>query len=112
MKNEVQLLNFFVAGLVYADLAFAQKNARAGCKVSLLREPTNPHDPNAILVMLKGKKIGYVPRDLTRAFRDFPGREISRAAVHSYAATNPTERMVLIAVYAVESRFLAPNLIC
>lgn len=112
MKKDHQYLNFFVAGLVYADLAFAQKNARAGCKVTLLREPTNQHDVNAIAVYLKGAKIGYVPRSLTWQFRDLPDRKITRAEIMAYAATNPTERMVLIMVYAVDFKLLAPNLIC
>lgn len=29
---------------------------------SLRREPNNPHDPNAIAVVIDGKKVGYIPR--------------------------------------------------
>jgi hypothetical protein len=36
----------------------------------LKREPTNPHDPNAILVLVDGKKIGYVPRERAARWAD------------------------------------------
>lgn len=35
--------------------------------VELVPEPDNPHDPNAIEVVLEGVHVGYVPRDLCAA---------------------------------------------
>jgi hypothetical protein len=30
--------------------------------LALVREPTNPHDADAIAVVMSGKKVGYIPR--------------------------------------------------
>ena len=30
--------------------------------ITLVREPSNPHDPNAVAVWIRGQKVGFVPR--------------------------------------------------
>lgn len=38
----------------------------------LVREPGNPHDPNAVCVQrLDGRQLGYVPKELTRHFSQY-----------------------------------------
>lgn len=39
-----------------------------GCRVSLKPEPTNPKDPQAVIVDRHGKRAGYVPRQYTTLF--------------------------------------------
>jgi len=56
-----------VKGVTFRD---AQRNIKTfGCEdigsYALVREPDNPHDPNAIRVALAGKVfLGYVPKDV------------------------------------------------
>lgn len=58
-----------LAGVTAED---AQKNIKKfGCKdigsYALVREPDNPHDPNAIRVALAGAfYMGYVPKDIAK----------------------------------------------
>ena len=57
-----------LAGVTVKD---AQKNIKKfGCKdigsFALVREPDNPHDPNAIRVELGGLYLGYVPRHIAK----------------------------------------------
>ena len=57
-----------LAGVTVGD---AQENIRKfGCKdigsFALVREPDNPHDPNAIRVELAGLYLGYVPRHIAK----------------------------------------------
>ena len=33
-----------------------------GDRLTLVREPDNPHDANAVRIEWKGRKLGYVPR--------------------------------------------------
>jgi hypothetical protein len=60
---------FKLAGVTVED---AQENIKKfGCKdigsYALVREPDNPHDPNAIRVALAGVfYMGYVPRDIAK----------------------------------------------
>ncbi|MBA3305329.1 MAG: HIRAN domain-containing protein, partial [Thermoleophilaceae bacterium] len=31
-------------------------------------EPGNPHDPNAVMVQIRGRLVGYLPRDAAVAY--------------------------------------------
>lgn len=53
-----------VAGMKYGDHTKAV-NLQAGSSLTLIPEPNNPYDPNAILVYHNSTKIGYVPREDT-----------------------------------------------
>lgn len=60
---------FRVAGISYCQEA--AECCGTGDPVRLVPEPENPFDPNAIRVEINGRKVGYVPRDLTGALRSF-----------------------------------------
>ena len=54
-----------LVGVIVGD---AQQNINTfGCKdigsFALVREPDNPHDPNAIRVEVAGKYLGHIPKD-------------------------------------------------
>ena len=54
-----------VAGAVHRPDALASDEARPGSALHLRAEPENPHDPNAVAVLLQsGEPVGYVPRDV------------------------------------------------
>lgn len=40
-----------------------------GCALSLCPDPSNPKDPQAVIVDRNGRRAGYVPRQYTRLFR-------------------------------------------
>ena len=57
--------------LVGVTVGDAQENIKKfGCRdigsFALVREPDNPHDPNAIRVELSGLYLGYVPRYIAK----------------------------------------------
>ena len=57
-----------LSGVTFSD---AQANVRTfGCEdigsYELVREPDNPHDPNAIKVQVAGHFLGYVPSKIAR----------------------------------------------
>jgi hypothetical protein len=51
-----------LAGYRYAEASEVWPLLRVGDPLELSREPDNPHDPNAIRVEWRGRKLGYVPR--------------------------------------------------
>jgi hypothetical protein len=74
-----------VAGAVHRKDALESDEAAPGRPLTLRPEPDNPHDPNAVAVLLgSGAPVGYVPRDVApridagwsavvlREFRDSP----------------------------------------
>lgn len=61
--RDIFLLKTNAAGSMYVeDIIRNLKSLRAGQKLSLVREPDNPHDKRAILIMNGEKKLGYIPR--------------------------------------------------
>ena len=51
-----------LAGFVYYDGQAVWDQMKAGDRLTLAREPDNPHDRNAIRLEWQGRMIGYVPR--------------------------------------------------
>src|SRR4051812_15667751 len=51
-----------LAGFVYYDGKTVWEQMRAGDRLSLMREPGNPHDGNAVKLVWNGHMLGYVPR--------------------------------------------------
>jgi hypothetical protein len=92
-----------LAGVTFRD---AQNNIRTfGCKdigsYALVREPDNPHDPNAIRVALVGIVfLGYVPKDVARELaplmdqgRNFMAFFVSRNEHPAYGTVGLTVRI-------------------
>lgn len=51
-----------LAGFAYHKATHVWPFLREGDVLRLIRESTNPHDPNAVAVYFRGDKLGYVPR--------------------------------------------------
>jgi hypothetical protein len=51
-----------LAGFQYYEGKDLWLEMKSGDKLTLVREPDNPHDANAIRLEWKGRKLGYVPR--------------------------------------------------
>lgn len=51
-----------LAGFRYHEAPLLFSELRLGDRLDLVREPDNPHDPNAVRVEWRGRNLGYVPR--------------------------------------------------
>lgn len=51
-----------LAGFRYYGAAGVWRELRVGDRLELAREHGNPHDANAVAVLWRGHKLGYVPR--------------------------------------------------
>src|SRR5438309_1623442 len=84
-----------LAGFRYHAAAEVWDQLRVGDALELRREPDNPHDPGAVSIAWRGRKLGYVPRRENAALawgldRGEPLRaRISRLAPHP----NPARRV-------------------
>lgn len=84
-----------LAGWRYAEAAEVWPLLKSGDPLELVREAGNPHDPNAVLVQWRGRKLGYVPRRQNAALawgldRGAPLRaRVSRMTEHP----NPAKRL-------------------
>lgn len=51
-----------LAGFRYYDGKSLWEEIKVGDALTLVREPDNPHDGNAVRIEWNGRKLGYVPR--------------------------------------------------
>ncbi len=52
---------FYIAGFQYHEGPRVLDRMTEGQELTLVREPTNPHDDRAVALFWKDRKIGYVP---------------------------------------------------
>ena len=84
-----------LAGFRYGEAAEIWPQLQQGDVLDLVPEPDNQHDPNAVRVEWRGRKLGYVPRRQNEAIawgleRNAPLRaRVSRLAEHP----NPARRI-------------------
>jgi hypothetical protein len=79
---------FRLRGVIVGD---AQANIKKfGCKdigsFALVREPDNPHDPNAIRVEIGGLYLGYVPRRIAKDLA--PQMDTGRSFIALFVSRN------------------------
>jgi len=63
----ILIQNSPLAGSQYYAVSKVWNDIRTGDRLTLIREPDNRHDRNAIRVEWNGHKLGYVPRADNRA---------------------------------------------
>ncbi len=63
----ILIQNSPLAGSQYYAVSKIWNEIRAGDRLTLIREPENRHDRNAIRVEWNGHKLGYVPRAENRS---------------------------------------------
>ena len=83
-----------------------------GTPVTLVREPTNRFDPNAIQVWIDGKVVGYIPKAVNAALArhiDANGRHFERLEPNPALAADDAKR-VRDAFKAIDATFArSPN---
>lgn len=67
-----------VAGVSFYDIDFASISMRS--KVTLEPNPANPHDANAIKVIIDGRQVGHIPRSLNTTLKEYIARRRSVTA--------------------------------
>ena len=61
--RETMLMGCQIAGLIHHQVKAVEPQLRPGDMLSLKREPDNPYDPLAIMILTEaGEHLGYVPR--------------------------------------------------
>ena len=86
-----------VAGVRYYFNAEETQNLPLGAYVELQCEPNNTNDPGAVMVLYDGKKMGYIKRGLTDAFRRWMELGHVTATIERLNG-NPKRPMVLLFV--------------
>jgi hypothetical protein len=84
-----------LAGFVYYEGQEVWDRMKAGDRLTLAREPQNPHDPNAVRLEWQGRMLGYVPKrdnaDLARQMDH--GAKVEARITELTRAANGRRRM-------------------
>jgi hypothetical protein len=86
-----------LAGFQYHAGTAVWERMQAGDALTLIREPDNPHDVNAVRVEWQGQQLGYLPRAENQAIAielDRGSRVEARIA-RLRAAKNPWQRVLI-----------------
>lgn len=90
-----------LAGFRYHAAAAVWDELRVGDVLELAREADNPHDPNAVSLSWRGRKLGYVPRRDNEVLAWSLDRgEVLRARISRLAAHPNPARRIEFEVYA------------
>ena len=101
-EESIRLLvqNSPLAGFRYHDAAAVWRELKIGDRLDLAREPDNAHDANAVAVLWRGRKLGYVPRQDNAALAWGLDRGTPlRARISSLAESPNPARRVRFEVY-------------
>ena len=84
-----------LAGFRYHEAPLLFPELRTGDRLDLVREPDNPHDPNAVRVEWRGRRLGYVPRreNSALAWAMDRGEPVSARISILRAHRNPRQRV-------------------
>jgi len=84
-----------LAGFRYHEAPLLFPELRTGDRLELVREPDNPHDPNAVRVEWRGRRLGYVPRreNSALAWAMDRGEPVSARISILRAHRNPRQRV-------------------
>jgi hypothetical protein len=86
-----------LAGFQYHEGAARWKDMKVGDPLSLVREPNNPHDSNAVRVLWQGRMLGYLPRAENRsvAAEMDRGAQVSGRIGRLLEDRNPWHRLLI-----------------
>lgn len=99
--------DFHIAGFAYYDGVDVIEQLKPGCELSLAGEPDNPHDPDAVAIMLGKTKLGYVPREANSAISQliyFGHADTFEAKVVQYDPETHPSRQVRVAIKVRDAR--------
>lgn len=100
-------MDFHIAGFAYYDGLDVIDELKLGTPVTLVSEPDNPHDADAVAIYYKHKKLGYIPagkNQLFTTFLYFSHTDIFEARIQMAKMDNHPERQFRVVVRVKDKR--------
>ncbi len=70
-NQEEDMKRYSIVGMNYVKTEDFVAALKVGTPVTLVREPDNQHDKNAVAVWVDGRKVGFVPKNQNAALAQF-----------------------------------------
>lgn len=101
------LLTFFIAGFQHWDGASVLGELKAGAQLSLVAEPDNPHDSQAVAIRYNGVKLGYVPAESNELISQliyFGHDDVLSAVIQQVSPERSPWHQVRVGVFVTDAR--------
>ena len=99
---------FPIAGFRYYDGEDALPELQPGTALTLRAEPDNSHDPCAVEILHRGRKLGYVPRFCNRRVSQLLQNDVSISCEVSRISTDaPPWDAVAVRISLAQTELLA-----
>lgn len=102
-----QLTGFCIRGFQYWDGALVLSELKAGDTLTLVAEPDNPHDPEAVAIYSGSSKLGYVPSEQNGLFSTmifFGHGDVLEARVLQVDPESKPWEQVRVGIYIKDAR--------
>jgi hypothetical protein len=93
-SHKAGLHSFLIRGTSYHRAGLTAGRFSPGTQLRLVREPDNPHDPNAIAVYSQDNKAGYVPASRAKVLAKLMDSGVKLVAVSTRGAAAGVEGVV------------------
>lgn len=100
-------MDFHIAGFAYYDGIDVIQELQVGTPVQLVGEPDNPHDPQAVAIYFKNRKLGYIPAGKNTVFSTFlyfGHHDLFEARIQMASTDNHPERQFRVVVRVKDIR--------
>lgn len=100
-------MDFHIAGFAYCDGLEVIQELKPGTRLELVGEPDNPHDPDAVALYYRNKKLGYIPsakNELFSTFLYFGHQDLFETYIQSVNLENHPERQFRAVVRVKDHR--------
>ena len=101
------IMDFHLAGFAYCDGLDVIEELKLGQTVQLVREEGNPHDPDAVAILYKDTKIGYVPARYNGLFSTllyYGHSDILETRIQMVSLESHPERQFRVVVKVIDAR--------
>jgi hypothetical protein len=72
---------YSIVGMNFRKAEDFVKSLPTGIEATLVREPQNPFDANAVAVWINGRHVGYVPKAQNKVLADFIDQQGGKMAL-------------------------------
>ena len=101
------ILDCHIAGFTYYDGLDVIEQLKLGTQVTLMAEPSNPHDPEAVAIYYENTKLGYVPQaknSIVSQLLYFGYSDIIDARINNHNPEANTENQFRIVIKIKDNR--------
>lgn len=101
-RPSAHLLSFYIRGVRYYDACEVIKYLEPADRLTLVPEPDNPYDHEAVAIYFHDTKLGYIPREMNETIfkmLTFGWKKAIKCRVLTVNPTAPTYQQIEVGIY-------------